>query len=293
MLGVAMENKEIIKEAKQYCKGIKSARYSITAFFLVTLSASMAKVFLDDKRYLVLAIMAVVVYCTNILTRKKHYGILKQVRYDLKNNLICKKEEYIENFTVDNVYEKVDKDEELKSSIEGKRYILWGQYGDQYKILRKPHVDLKGFKKKRVSLTYLQTSRVIVGIKVLDQEEEALTIENINYVSEKTQTFKFRIVMSIEEGVIKLPMFTAITADNKIVHILVDVYYSNKVPYKDKNKNEASCVKFLNDQIRYLAEDIKFKEFSSDKKVNKVIRLAMEKYYPKVKVDRIDIKVDL
>ena len=157
--------------------------------------------------------------------------------------------------------------------------MLWGQYGMKYKILRKQHIDLKRFKKKRVRLTYLQTSRVVVAIKLLEQQEEPLSIENVNYVSEKTQTFKFRIVMSIEEDVIKLPMFTAITADNKVVHMLVDVYYSNKAPYKDKNKNEAACVKFLNDQIRYLAEDIKFKEFSSDKNINRVIRLAMEKYY--------------
>ena len=93
-----MKKIDIIKESKEYCKGIKAARYSISAFFLVVLSAAMAKVFLGDKRYLVLAIMAVVVYCTNLFTRRKHYGILKQVKYDLKNNLICKKEEYIENF---------------------------------------------------------------------------------------------------------------------------------------------------------------------------------------------------
>lgn len=134
---------------------------------------------------------------------------------------------------------------------------------------------------------------VVVGIKLLEQLEEVVPIENINFVSEKTQTFKFRIVMSIEDGVIKLPMFTAITADNKVVHIIVDIYYSNRVPYRNKNKNEAACVKFLNDQLRYLAEDIKFKEFSENKKVHKVIRLAMEKYYPRVKVDRIDIKVDM
>mgnify|MGYP000856148540 CR=1 FL=1 len=288
-----MKNIEFINEAKEYCKGIKAARYSTTVVFLFILCSAMGKVFLGDKRYLVLAIMAIVVYCTNILTRRKHYGIVKQVKYDLKHNLVCVKEEYIENFTLDNVYEKVDKDEELRSSIAGKRYVLWGQYGDEYKILKKQHIDLKRYKKKRVKLTYLQTSRVVVGIRLLEQLEEFLPIENVNYVSEKTQTFKFRIVMSIEDNVIKLPMFTAITADNKVVHILIDVYCSNKVPYKDKNRNEAACVKFLNDQLRYLAEDIRVKEFSSNKKVNKVIRLAMEKYYPKVKVDRIDIKVDL
>lgn len=126
-IGVEMDNIEIINESKEYCKGIKASLYSATVVFLIILCSAIAKIFLGDKRYLVLAIMAVVVYSTNLLSRKNHYGILKEVKYDLKNNLTCKKEEYIENFNLDNIYEKLDRDEDLKTSVAGKRYVLRGQ----------------------------------------------------------------------------------------------------------------------------------------------------------------------
>jgi hypothetical protein len=86
---ILMDKIKAIFEANRYCKGIKKLLSQLTIAFIFVLCLTLIPMICGITEYIWLSILIAAIYCANIFTRKKYFTILKQVKYDIDNDLIC------------------------------------------------------------------------------------------------------------------------------------------------------------------------------------------------------------